>query len=382
MNKINNNYKVLKESLIFQMSLGSKELFHSNVWAWLIEQDYSFIKVFFEDFDFDTYECIKVEREKYHRDLIIWVKEKSSKKEKTHYLVIENKIKSLPTKEQLSKYSEDLDKCKLLGAVITGFDDYLQNKTFENITWNFVSYLEIADSIERILSSSLLKQNANISQQIMEYCEIIRSLNDLIGTELDKIGDSLIVDQWDEKYAIFKDLRIADLLKKANGAKFIRYLKKHCESELKEGLPSDYKLLLRQGFHNNKVTIDIFYTNADEKETNDFFIIGTQTEGKQYRYVACQNVNNHNESNAKQKLFEKMVEQDWFDDKYDYQYNRNVFGHPSSMKSACKYNSYNPNVFVYQHYIIKDEESSFNILCEIIKEDMNQAKSILQKIAH
>ena len=27
----------LKKSMIYQMSLGSKELFHSNVWGWLIE---------------------------------------------------------------------------------------------------------------------------------------------------------------------------------------------------------------------------------------------------------------------------------------------------------------------------------------------------------
>lgn len=38
----------LSKSLLYQMSLGSKELYHSNVWAWLIENDTSFIKVFFQ----------------------------------------------------------------------------------------------------------------------------------------------------------------------------------------------------------------------------------------------------------------------------------------------------------------------------------------------
>ena len=37
----------LKNSLMYQMSLGSKELFHSNVWGWLLENDKSFIKVFY-----------------------------------------------------------------------------------------------------------------------------------------------------------------------------------------------------------------------------------------------------------------------------------------------------------------------------------------------
>ena len=39
----------LKSSLIYQMSLASKELFHSNVWAWIIEKDHSITKSVFFD---------------------------------------------------------------------------------------------------------------------------------------------------------------------------------------------------------------------------------------------------------------------------------------------------------------------------------------------
>ena len=35
--------RFLKESLMYQMSLGSRELFHSNVWAWLMEMDNNFL---------------------------------------------------------------------------------------------------------------------------------------------------------------------------------------------------------------------------------------------------------------------------------------------------------------------------------------------------
>ena len=45
----------LKNSLIFQMSLGSKELFHSNVWAWLMKKEPQIINVFF-DIDLTKYE--------------------------------------------------------------------------------------------------------------------------------------------------------------------------------------------------------------------------------------------------------------------------------------------------------------------------------------
>lgn len=62
--------KFLKESLVFRMSLGSKELFHSNVWGWLIENDKEFMKVFIPSFS-DTSIIESVKREECDRDLVI-----------------------------------------------------------------------------------------------------------------------------------------------------------------------------------------------------------------------------------------------------------------------------------------------------------------------
>lgn len=364
--------KFLKDSLIFQMSLGSKELFHSNVWAWLMEQDHNFIKVFFKDIDLDKYDIVGIDREKYHRDLIIWLNKKGSNKEKTDYLIIENKIKSLPREEQLEDYSkEKLDKCELLGAVITGLDDYLDKKAFNNgIEWKFVSYDEIANGIEDKLSQTKIGKKV----QIKEYCEVIRAIERVIGGELNRLGDSLLVDQWDEKYKDLNELRIDDLLKKANGAKFKKLLETHRE-DLERDIPDEYKpMIIRQGFHNNKVTMDIFYSNENKDKSNDFFFIGVQTEGKQYRHVACKK-QGHN----KVDLFKDMTEKGWFDGNYSKE-NRVVFGHKSSMDSKDKFNSYNPNAFVYQHYELNESNSSFEELYQNIKKDMDKAKEIFKKI--
>jgi hypothetical protein len=62
----------LKKSPIFAMSLGSKELFHSNFWAWLIEQDSRFVTVFFPDLDPSKVIC--VQREEGNRDITVWAK--------------------------------------------------------------------------------------------------------------------------------------------------------------------------------------------------------------------------------------------------------------------------------------------------------------------
>lgn len=74
-----NDIDRLKQSLVYKMSLGSKELYHSNIWAWLMENDNSFIKAFFPDCNED-YHDFQIEREQSHRDLTIWFKNKDDEK--------------------------------------------------------------------------------------------------------------------------------------------------------------------------------------------------------------------------------------------------------------------------------------------------------------
>ncbi len=57
----------LNASLTYRMSLGSKELFHSNVWAWLIENDSTFAKCLFPNLDLGK--NYSVRREEGNRDI-------------------------------------------------------------------------------------------------------------------------------------------------------------------------------------------------------------------------------------------------------------------------------------------------------------------------
>lgn len=129
----------LKESPMFNLSLSSKELFHSNFIAWLIEQypeemwaifaKYTSLKDVYEKYEI-TYEEIKdgdgkkvgkkiiVKREEQNIDIMFEVQEKDANKtgnKEIKKIIIENKVKSLPYKEQLSKYaSENHDCCYIL----------------------------------------------------------------------------------------------------------------------------------------------------------------------------------------------------------------------------------------------------------------------------
>ena len=83
----NNDLKQIADKLnnspLFQLSLCSKELAHSNFWKWLIELNtgdeerpcHPFVKIFIPDFYDNEYEFEEVRREEKHRDLSIHYKD-------------------------------------------------------------------------------------------------------------------------------------------------------------------------------------------------------------------------------------------------------------------------------------------------------------------
>ena len=82
----------LKKSPIFAMSLSSKELFHSEFWAWLFARNIEYARIFFPNIS--TIE--NVGREEGNRDITVYSGGKG--------YVIENKVKSLPNVKQLEKF--------------------------------------------------------------------------------------------------------------------------------------------------------------------------------------------------------------------------------------------------------------------------------------
>lgn len=107
MDNLKNIINELKHSPVFNMSLGSKELFHSNFIGWAIESGLVDAAGFLNKLCPNVVDGATklreegVEREKDKLDLRIWF-------ENGQNVVIENKVKSLPDKEQLQKYSKKL----------------------------------------------------------------------------------------------------------------------------------------------------------------------------------------------------------------------------------------------------------------------------------
>lgn len=372
----------LNNSLLYQMSLGSRELYHSNVWAWLMKNDSNFVKVFFPNFNDEDYSVTSVERENNHRDIIIRFqkKEPSEKKEKYFY-VIENKIKSLHNKGQLEKYSKDLGDHSLLEGAFTGIENNLEEKeiTFQKsegnkVAWHFVSYADIA---ERILNCASDSQNELIKAkfaQIEEYCGIIENIYRLLDDELKKNPKRLIYD-CDEALA---ELKLEDIFIKLKGAHFFQYVMKNLTMEEFESNGFHHDSNSRVSFNNKKATLDFRFTNWSEEDT-DYTTIGIQIERYQYRFLV-----QRNGTHSKDEVFEAYKEKKWFDENFDpTQKERFLFDKPTKLKGSKgskgkKYDGYEGDayVFVYQYYDINNDNNQYDDILSAIRKDLEKLKKI------
>lgn len=345
----------LKHSLIYQMSLGGRELYHSNVWCWLMKRDPAFIRIFFPAFDPEKDKVESIQREWLNMDLVIKLANQKN-------YIIENKLKSLPRADQLTDYTQKTEKYCVLGKVYTGVCDTLTKE--ERKDWDFISYSDIAKGIEKQLECSSLPNEQKA--QIREYCNNIYCMIEIANHAL-KSGENRLIYSYSAKLDD-PSVRLQDLCTKLKGADFVDYLRKafvHASS-----------LKITLSFNRKNSTIDIYY----EAETESSPILGIQIEGTQYRRFVLQK---NGDANA-DFLFEKYAEKDWFDSHFS-KAQGTVFGHPTTMKprNYKKYDSYKKDgesCFVYQYYDIVDENNSYTDLAKQIQDDLARIRHIKEAI--
>ena len=156
----------LKKSPMQRISLGSRELFHSDFLAWLFETyPGALAKVIGEPL-----ECIKVERERQHLDLVVRKCKKPSErrepKEFKPYLIIENKFKSYPDKKQLERYNDKLPEVKkriLLTLLAPDFD--------MPTLWKTLLYADLAQHLKKWISDADVEQEHRV--YVQDYITMI-----------------------------------------------------------------------------------------------------------------------------------------------------------------------------------------------------------------
>jgi hypothetical protein len=177
----------LKESPMFQLSLTSKELFHSNFISWVLTNYSKECSPVFAAYlqEGDDFTITNVKREEGNKDINIYFRHEAGLTKK---LIIENKVKSLPNYEQLAKYTtNDPDESYVLLSLIS--PPFSQNNKVYipefNKEWTCINYQDLAHQLQDVVSAIEAKNpyHANI---VLDYIGLVSSLHQLTQ---DAIGD-------------------------------------------------------------------------------------------------------------------------------------------------------------------------------------------------
>lgn len=323
----------LKGSAMFNLSLSSKELFHSNFlyWIWKVNPN-AFQELIATLLGEESVENLKekwgqnwvVSREYLNFDLCVKDKsdedsendsdagnakgshqENNSKTQKSNiYLVLENKVKSIPYKSQLNKYvkkvndhygnkKENKNKANMVDYILLSLSDIYPNKNDFDINerrkdiekdeyhrWKIVSYGNYIDAVKNIdigrkeQDIKLREYYQSIKNDYCNFTETLCKIHSFWTDECyEKLGFNYKKDEKDVIHGEYKryidiaeDLRIHDLYHKSKYARICAVLQKKIRDIFKESrYKSTFKLL------DNTSIIKFFDPKNKEFEENKVY---------------------------------------------------------------------------------------------------------------
>ena len=193
----------IENTLNYQLSLSNLELYHSNLFAAVLEKSEFINHKFFSNvIDINKkYTGLKVYREKNSIDLTIEVIDEDRK---TRVIFIENKVKSLPSKDQLVRYSEKDSNAKgiLLSLVKPGFE--LPDSWFRR------SYGELIEYYSDLLD----KVDDTFRLFLIDYIEYMKNVEEFI--EKISYGESYFLEESNNK--VLEGMRLRSVIEKIHYA--------------------------------------------------------------------------------------------------------------------------------------------------------------------
>lgn len=198
----------LKKSPLFNLSLSSKELFHSNFLYWLGHNYPSEFGSLFSKYLKEKPENLSIKeifRERENIDL-------SFNYFDGQEVLIENKVKSVPYIGQLGKYSKNHTNSKnyiLLSLSEPMFFQSQDKLEINGATWHYLNYSDL----QMMLQSLPVKINNEYHRQIIiDYCEFISGLieiNDYCKIDYDELFDFHSI-KTNQLYRELIDIRLHD----------------------------------------------------------------------------------------------------------------------------------------------------------------------------
>jgi len=201
----------IQASPLFQLSLGSKELFHSNFLAWLAgkypEQVGKLFASYLRDASGDL-TITRIEREQKNIDVHFYFANGQE-------LLIENKVKSIPYIEQLEEYcAGHTDNQNFLLLTLTRPEFTKTDKiTVFDTFWYTMSYSELADALKAIVPYTTGQYDKLILQDYVFFITFISNVLENVDVqESDQF--TFYKSETDPTLALMQQIRMADVYSK------------------------------------------------------------------------------------------------------------------------------------------------------------------------
>lgn len=377
-NEFNNCIKELKGSSMFYMSLGSKELFHSNFleFLWIINKT-MFIELINKLVPNSLDKSIHYElsREKENFDLCLYHKQGRIN---LYDLVIENKVKSIPRKDQLDDYENKVkgrgEPCLILLSLV---EEFPCKEGIPN--WNIVNYEKLSYAIKEVYYD--LEQN--LQRYIDDYTEFVKTLHSMQKIIIDDFDNQIYFDK--DVLNTLKNIRIHDLYIKLRGSMFISAVSERINNAKVHIMPFS----IQDSVNSNKQRsfkysdIRLYEINSDNinvflectiqqgvgmvaayiyKKREIDYIYEIAIQGDQYRHGINSKELHENNPNDEtmQNIWEKV-----------YEYDHSFFDQINKINDTLPlggFNKYKPE-YVYKY--VKLENQKVSELINIMAEDIN-----------
>lgn len=394
---MNDIIKKLKDNFLFHASLGSKELFHSNLLAWILEQrnskgEFEVLRIFIKtvaklDVGIITDDNNPIiAREENKIDLTI----KWKGGDKWNLIFIENKMKSIPTPKQLNEYDGKIDKflkvkttlfkgkpeeVKLERKLVVKFlltpfpsdvnsnrgdwknitysnqiieflnsimgVDFLNNEDVKFIIEKYISFLSAQNEIVRFLNLDDLKKFKNRNY---DFYSKLAVENKYESEELNEESESK------EKHFMtdVRSLRLHDLVLKLAHQKISQLIENQISTNFENLIVSDYEEFTKGS---KKIFVDHSFSRGTGISTVSILIkknqaVSLQLQGDSLRYFAAL----HGTESSKNIDFAKQLEKNkiWFYDLNGELLSGKGWKNKDVLKinDSTAFNSYGPN-FIY-----------------------------------
>lgn len=296
----------LQNEPLFHMSLGSKELFHSNFLAWFLT---SFPEAA-EDALGDladaapTSRSIRVLREKRDLDLVIELPGRQP-------IVIENKMFALPDESQLERYTDQAGRevgnqasLFLLSLTPPEWDNHFY--TVGDQVWHYLSYNDLKARLQQ-QTKAVKARDRYSGETLAHYCNFIHLLTAFAGTVAIR-DPSEQFELSPRVRQLLESVRLHDAAQKMRAHAVTSELRKRIAHE-GVNVPA---MWVGTGFTNKRSIIEFFIVFRRTTD-NEEDAIGWQLQGSQWRLAMVLGSLAGRTPEARKRREDVAATSDWFD---------------------------------------------------------------------